>query len=246
MKKKLFVVSDIHGHYTLLRQALEKAGFIRNNPQHLLICCGDCFDRGCENFNVLSFLDRINNKVIIRGNHEEMLIKIIESGRLELHNFINGADITVSDFFGRYCIDKSNGNLDFSGKTQMVNRVSDFLSETIDYFETEKYIFTHGWLPNIYQDGKMLTDKNWRHASFDEWKKARWTKWTDMYRDSKNLITGKTVVCGHYPTFCAEENKQKGGKENFGIFYGNGVIALDAGTYTSGVINVLVVDDEMI
>jgi predicted phosphodiesterase len=43
--KKIFVVSDIHGHCTLLQKALERAGFDDANEDHLLICCGDYFDR---------------------------------------------------------------------------------------------------------------------------------------------------------------------------------------------------------
>ena len=57
--KKLFVVSDIHGHYTELKAALDRAGFDRNDPAHLLICCGDYFDRGSENAQVLWFAWRI-------------------------------------------------------------------------------------------------------------------------------------------------------------------------------------------
>ena len=53
--KKLFVVSDIHGHYSELKAALAAAGFDRNDPAHLLICCGDYFDRGSENAQVLRF-----------------------------------------------------------------------------------------------------------------------------------------------------------------------------------------------
>ena len=40
-RKKIFVVSDVHGHYTLLKEALEKAGFQNENKNHLLVCCGD-------------------------------------------------------------------------------------------------------------------------------------------------------------------------------------------------------------
>ena len=42
--KNIFAVSDIHGHATLLKEALTQAGFDRKNPDHLLVCCGDYFD----------------------------------------------------------------------------------------------------------------------------------------------------------------------------------------------------------
>ena len=43
---KLFVVSDLHGHYKELIKALKKAEFDENNDNHLLISLGDMFDRG--------------------------------------------------------------------------------------------------------------------------------------------------------------------------------------------------------
>lgn len=46
---KLFVVSDSHGHCSLLKEALDQVRFDKDNPEHLLICCGDYFDRGDEN-----------------------------------------------------------------------------------------------------------------------------------------------------------------------------------------------------
>ena len=57
MRKKIFVVSDIHGHCTELKNALEKAGFISGDETHLLIACGDYFDRGSESRLVLEYLN---------------------------------------------------------------------------------------------------------------------------------------------------------------------------------------------
>ena len=74
IKKKIFAVSDIHGHASIFKKVLINSGFNQNNPEHLLILCGDCFDRGCENKELFECLNGVSNKVIIRGNHEEMLI----------------------------------------------------------------------------------------------------------------------------------------------------------------------------
>lgn len=43
-----FVTSDIHGFYTIFKKALKKAKFDINNKDHVLIICGDLFDRGEE------------------------------------------------------------------------------------------------------------------------------------------------------------------------------------------------------
>ena len=41
-------MSDVHGFYSILKDELDKAGFIQNNNNHTLIICGDLFDRGPE------------------------------------------------------------------------------------------------------------------------------------------------------------------------------------------------------
>ena len=43
---KFFVISDVHGFYNEMREALDEAGFDPNNENHLLISCGDNWDRG--------------------------------------------------------------------------------------------------------------------------------------------------------------------------------------------------------
>lgn len=39
--KRIFVTSDIHGHCTLLKDALGRAGYESENDDHLFVCCGD-------------------------------------------------------------------------------------------------------------------------------------------------------------------------------------------------------------
>lgn len=39
--KKFFVVSDVHGFYDEMIEALNKAGFDKNNKDHVFISCGD-------------------------------------------------------------------------------------------------------------------------------------------------------------------------------------------------------------
>lgn len=45
---RYYVVSDIHGYYTQMKSALEKAGFFSDTTPHKLIMLGDLFDRGHE------------------------------------------------------------------------------------------------------------------------------------------------------------------------------------------------------
>ena len=45
---KYYVVSDVHGFYTELQEALKEKGFFEDTVEHKLISCGDLFDRGRE------------------------------------------------------------------------------------------------------------------------------------------------------------------------------------------------------
>lgn len=242
--KKFFVVSDIHGHCTILKKALAEAGFDKNNSDHILVCCGDLFDRGNENMQVLKFIDCIDNKILIMGNHEEMLLEIFRTGKLKPHNFDNGTVETMVEFFGKYAVDGFTGDIDFSGNTRMVDRVCGLIGEMRDYFETENYVFVHGWLPTVVRDGKPVVYDGWRNAEAVMWSASRWKKWIEMY-GADALIEGKTIVCGHYPTLFANTFDMSRARGSSEIFYGKGMIAIDAGTFTSGRINVLVIEDKM-
>ena len=236
--KKIFVVSDVHGHCTLLKDALIKAGFDNENESHLLVCCGDYFDRGCENAEVLKFFERLKHKVLLRGNHEDLLLKLLQTGKVLPHNYINGTMQTLGEFFGKYSIDPVDDTIDFSGKTRTVDRICDFIDETKDYFETANYVFVHGWLPENVSDRATATS--------EDWAKARWVKWAEKY-DGSRPIENKTLVCGHLPTpyarkFYVEDTSSSGAD----IFYGNGIIAIDAGTADSKQLNVLVLEDALI
>lgn len=236
--KKLFVVSDVHGHCTLLKEALERAGFDKDDPRHLLVCCGDYFDRGNENFEVLKYFERLKHKVLLRGNHEDLLLKLLQTGKVLPHHYVNGTMRTLENFFGKYFIDPADDTIDFSGKTRTVDRICDFIEETVNYFETEHYVFVHGWLP----DGALTAEAR-KKASDDAWNAARWVKWTEKY-DGQRPIPEKTLVCGHMPTLYAHQFDATRSNKDADIFYGNGLLAIDAGTFDTKQINVLILEDE--
>lgn len=237
--KKIFVVSDVHGHYTILKKSLDSAGYNSNNENHFLVCCGDYFDRGDENVEVMKFFERIKNKALIRGNHEDLLLELFKTGKLKPHNYSNGTINTIQNFFGKFCIDPVDDSIDFSGKTRILDRICEFIEETVDYFETERYVFVHGWIAD-----KAVTTQKRESTNKSEWKKARWKLWADNYNGERPL-ENKTLVCGHQPTFVAKKFDDSRDGECVDIFYGNGLIAIDAATADTKQINVLVIEDNI-
>lgn len=236
-KRKIFVVSDIHGHCSILKEALENAGFQKENAEHLLVCCGDYFDRGTENLETLKFFERLKHKVLLRGNHEDLLLKLLQTGKIQPHHYINGTMNTLEEFFGKHFVDPADDTIDFSGKTSTVDRIFEFFDELLDYFETENYVFVHGWVPS-----GCNTSEDLKKIPKQKWEEARFMRWTEKYDDSPP-IESKTLVCGHMPTFYANMGDKS--KNIYDVFYGNGLIAIDTGTTDTKHINVLVLEDNI-
>lgn len=67
------IVGDVHGCFSLLRQALDRIGF-DNSAGDRLIHVGDLVDRGPESESVLEWLAQ-PWVYAVRGNHEDMAIR---------------------------------------------------------------------------------------------------------------------------------------------------------------------------
>ncbi len=240
---KIFAVSDIHGHYCALREALSRAGFIENDPGHLLICCGDCFDRGHENIKVLEYFTSLENKILIRGNHEDILEKILEHRMVDDTDIHNGTDITLREFFGEESIDH-HGRLDISQCAETVAKIKKFIGSMYDYFETENHIFTHAWLP-IYEDGeKRVLCPDYQHTPHMIWKKSRYIKWYEAY--SEGLIPeNKTVVCGHRAAYHASEIDSSRDEDDCSLYTADGLAVLDGSTVRTKNVNVYICEDSI-
>lgn len=241
---KIFVFSDCHGFANELIDALDNAGFDKTNPNHLLVGCGDYFDRGKQPFEVMRFLKSVQNKVLVKGNHEQLLIDAINRGYPLSYDHSNGTFDTICelghagpwDTFDACCI-KIDG------------MVKNWVSQMVNYYETENYIFVHSWIPIISQnDGYYRYDNNWREAHSSQWDRAMWGNPFDMHFLNLNQ-TGKTIVFGHW--HCSAGHKMLGHCEdefNYAIWepcYADGIIGIDRCTAYTGKVNVLVLEDEL-
>ena len=113
-----------------------------------------------------------------------------------------------------------------------------------DYYETDEYVLTHGWVPIILEDRTPIIVPDWRDASSIEWGEARWLPWQQLYETNAKL-EGKTIVCGHRPARMGVMFDQSREPDDSSIFYGEGMIAIDAGTVVSGRVNVLVIKEDL-
>ena len=243
MKRKLFVLSDIHGHYSEMKKALDEAGFDPENESHIFVSCGDLFDRGMENVAVYDFVRGLKHKILIRGNHEDMLYKTFVGRSLLSHSSYNGTDITIRQLLGEGAIDEDGRFVGEPYKAR-IGELMDFIDAMIDYYETDEYVLTHGWVPIILEDRTPIIDPNWRDASSIEWGEACWLPWQQLY-ETNAKVEGKTIVCGHRPARMGVMFDQSREPDDSSIFYGEGMIAIDAGTVVSGRVNVLVIKEDL-
>lgn len=239
---KYFVSSDIHGFFNEWQNALTDKGFDLNNPEHKIILCGDLFDRGNQPKEIIDFVLKHKDKVIlIRGNHEDLMEQMIERDFSDYGDLCNGTAQTIVDLYPEWQISEFDLK-----KIAKATRLQEVLDMCIDYYETKNYIFVHGWIPII--ENCYLYDSNWRTARKECWEKARWTNPVEMFR-YEIYEPNKTIICGHWHCSALwhkqnpDEYEEFGDKANFEPFITKNMIAIDACTAYSHKVNVVVLED---
>lgn len=256
--KKYFISSDIHAYYDEYMTALNAAGFEKHNSEHMLIICGDIFDRGEKPLNILSFFDEMSKDgrlIFIRGNHEDLLMDLVWKNecRPTIYDYTNQTVKTIEDITGIVVRPLQVIEIRERLKNAGVFRLID---SSMDYYETKNHIFVHGWIPNI--DMGDLYDPNWRNASRNRWKEARWLN--GMKEANAGVREpNKTIVCGHWHASYGNSRKKYpdaldreypalefSDMELFKPYYGDGIIAIDACTAYTGYCNVITMNEDEI
>lgn len=251
---KYFVVSDVHGFYDEMITALNKAGFDETNPDHMLISLGDALDRGKKPREVLQYFNRLraNNKaVLIKGNHEDLMRDMLNKSYPERHDFSNKTFATAIELSDKQ--DILNYHHLF-GQIKKDKDWKEYCGYLVDYFETEHYVFVHGWIPMVMMNisgplyphwAPTKVRADWRDGTQDDWEEARWLNGAKMSKSG--FYIDKAIVCGHI--HCSAwhtlfENKKE--FTDFTPYKSERVIALDACTAYSGFCNCVVLEDQMV
>lgn len=200
-----FVFADPHGNYEELITAITEMGYDAFNSQHQLVGCGDYFGRAARSnsdcFDIWQYLispHHVNKPICIRGNHESILIDAIERRHLTDTDISNGEHNTFASFLGRYPNQvKRDYYLQFDAAKAMIDvGFYDWLKSLPWYFETEHYIFTHGFVP------LQWFRKKWKLSDLGdwEWNTASWANTPDYIwtLDRTHTQVDKTIVFGHW------------------------------------------------
>lgn len=257
---KYYVVSDIHSYYTPLVEALENSGFFEASPRKLIIL-GDLFDRGDETDKVQNFVTELMSKdevILVRGNHEDLLEELVENlesymdGNIYFtHHYSNGTFKTLCAIAKTDADEAAIFPKRVRGRMLDSPALKTILPAMLDYYETEHYIFVHGWIPS-YKTGRgggtvYFKRPDWRQCGKEEFAAARW--YNGMLAAKQGVIEeGKTIVCGHFhASFGHSLFEGRGGEfddtADFSPYRAPGIIAIDACTAFSGKVNVLTVED---
>lgn len=263
--KKLFIISDVHGHYQEMINALGQAGFDEHNKDHLLISCGDEFDRGEQSLDVYLYLKRLSDEgkaIVLKGNHSMFMIDYLSGESLSPFNYLNnGTDETLADFlhqtkpFETWTVlndikEPTYGDFAewISIAKKEINEEYPELLEWLEtrpyYYETENYIFTHGAIDGKCDDWRF-PKKDYR-GIFMDWDACMWDDGSFFGSEIKN--TDKTVVIGHFGTAHLRRMYNIKGEEPHSILTREDgrVIAIDTTTALSKRVNVLVIEDNLL
>jgi len=211
-KYKFFVVSDVHGEYDAMIEALQQAGFDKSNPDHFFVSLGDSFDRGPKSREIYQFFVNLNKdrKKIVKGNHDVMFQEYLEKGmegEFVLFNILhNGLGETIKSFshldtpdvtsyeildeYSHYIRDEYYG-------------IKEFFEMMPLWFETDHTIMVHAGLNPRVPDWK-LTDEHY----------ALW----DIADAHLGVpTTKKIIIFGHYHADQVAEQARREGIKVFDV-----------------------------
>ena len=208
---RIFLTSDIHGHYPMFKELLDK---IKLTKKDLLIILGDSCDRGPKTYELYKKYYDLEkegyNIKHLRGNHEDMLIKAMESGDNE-HWYRNGGEKTQKSFYNN---SESKDTLTFEEWLERegiksVKWFVDWLDRIPIMISGKKSLFVHA----AFDTTKSEDEQEHRFLIWDR---------NDFWTNNK---TGKAIYFGHTPS--------KDGKIKH---YVNDVHCIDTGSYKNGII----------
>lgn len=183
-----YVFSDIHGNYNLFKQI---KNFLQEDD--MVICLGDCCDRGLDGIKIMQEVLEDDRFIYIMGNHEAMFVDAIKTGTLNNHFSLKYLDSIDRQFL------KENGTLptirnflklDDDDKDFLIERLSSLpVAATYINKQGKKIFLSHSGLDL----SQSLTDKN-KHLIYWERKHISQDSWDEINFPNVYMVHGHTPV----------------------------------------------------
>lgn len=197
---KYFFISDVHGEYDKMLTALAAAKF--EVWRDTLVTLGDLFDRGSKSKEVLQFVMKCPHHICIMGNHDSRLRDILLGAHPNYCDNANGVRETLKSFcnlnklptvwWGKELL-KSDSTLQ-----SFYRLLWHYLDECVYAIEFADLIGTHGWLPVVQKDGKLITDLR-GGLTAAAWEQAMWANTETMI--ANQVFPNKTLIIGHWHSY---------------------------------------------
>ena len=193
---KIFAISDMHSYLTPTLKALKDAGWDENNPEHIIVVCGDALDRGNETAEMVEWLVDLINKgklIYVKGNHDLLMQEMLNRGYSMSHDRHNGTEKSYYQLLNSH-VDMMDGRK----PDEIVRAVLQPLyDKMVNYWETKHFVFVHSFIP-LHKVGydKYEYREDWRNATDEEFEIAMWGNPYEMAEQGLNQ-TGKVLIFGH-------------------------------------------------
>lgn len=225
--QRVYAIGDIHGRADLLDELHEHIILDAENASSstviISVYLGDYVDRGPHSMGVIERL--IGNplpgfqKVNLKGNHEDMLLRFLDDPVQGLGWIANGGAETMASYGltlkgGNTASDSLASIRDEFAARLPLEHLNFFQSLSVSYVSGD-YILVHaGIRPGVPLENQSENDLLWIRDAF-------------LYSRSNH---GKVVVHGHTPNTEPELHSNR--------------IGIDTGAYTSGVLTCLVLEGD--
>ena len=217
-----YVMSDIHAEYGLFCKMLEKIGF---SDSDLLYICGDIIEKGRDSVRLARMISTMPNVRVILGNHEYSFLKYYHSLAQECEGDFDSVFGGLREYF------PEDGHL-------LDWETVDWLDGLPSYIEEDDFICVHAGL-RLNSEGMPLPLST--------------TETEFLVHDRRFMLPEtihfgpKCVFFGHTQTngICGEDKilaykrRDRASVGNISDYY---TIALDTGTWSSGVLGCFCID----
>ncbi|MGV3465407.1 MAG: metallophosphoesterase family protein [Heyndrickxia sp.] len=226
IKKRILVISDIHGCLNEFQELLKLANFDPVKDQ--LILLGDYVDRGNYSKEVVEFVKELvmtNGVIALKGNHDQMFCDWLKEPIETLERYFrNGGLATIQSFLA---IDhkeeiEENTYRKWAEDIKEENKeLIDFLEELPYFYESDSFIFVHAGINPNHEDWKNTSDHDFI-----------WIRDPFLHVDHP---FDQTIIHGHTPTYILQNDPN--------IFYGNKKIGIDGACVYGHQLNCLEIKD---
>ena len=217
----IYVMSDLHGEYSLYRAMLDQ---IHLGEDDLLYVLGDVVDRGPQPMEILLDMMKRPNVILLAGNHEMMALSCLQFLMQEIsEESLSGMDsvrmgrlLSWQQIGGQTTLDGFH-RLNAENRSAVLTYLEE--AELFEEVETEDavYILVHAGLGHFAPDKPL-----WDYSAED-------LLWTRPDYDTPYFTDDRFVITGHTPTQLIPENPRPGF-----LFQRNGHINIDCGCFAPG------------